>query len=178
MLKKIKKTWGKLTEGWLGYVTYALLGILFAFIVYHSLGYGLHTDMPVVAVYGNSMEHDSSVETDHYQWLEKNLNYSRNQINSWPYSNGLSMGDMPIVRGEDKYKVGDVVVYFAEGQRAPIIHRIIKINDDGTYTIKGDNNPTPDRGTVKKAQIKGKVIFIIPKLGYFKIFVSKIFGVY
>jgi signal peptidase I len=86
---------------------------------------------------------------------------------------------MPIVQGAKEYKVGDIIVFSVKGARAPIIHRVIKINRDGTYQTKGDHNSGQLNYelSVKKDQIHGKVIFIIPKLGYFKVIISKIFGV-
>ncbi|MBU5537206.1 MAG: signal peptidase I [Candidatus Aenigmatarchaeota archaeon] len=166
-----------LTDTWWGNV---LLGFLAAVIFYYViLSTVLGNNTPVVAVVSNSMLHDASVEQDYYQWLEKNYGYNRTYISSWPIPNGFSVGDMPIVKKQDKYQVGDVIVYSVEGIRAPIIHRIIKINDDGTYQTKGDNNSgqLSYEFSIKPEQIKGKVIFIIPKIGYFKVVVNRIFGV-
>jgi len=100
-------------------------------------------------------------------------------VDSWPASNGFSKGDMPVVRGSDDYKVGDVIVYSTPSSRAPIIHRIIKINDDGTYQTKGDNNSfqIEYEKSVNKNQIHGKVIFVIPKLGYVKVGLNKLLGI-
>lgn len=169
----------KLTTGWTGNLFYALLGILFAVIFYYGiLATALSTNTPVVAVVSNSMKHDSSVENDYYKWLE-NRGYTREEVSSWPISGGFVVGDMPIVKGSESYKVGDVIVYSVPGLKSPIIHRIIKINEDGTYQTKGDNNPTqaPYEYNVSKEQINGKVVFIIPKLGYFKVLINKIFGI-
>lgn len=161
----------KLTQGWIGNIFYCLLGVLFAVIFHYGiLRFALATDLPMVAVLSNSMKHDSSVDIYHYQWLEKNLGYNESYIKSWPIAKGFAKGDMPIVKGSDEYKVGDVIVYDA-GQEVPIIHRIIKINEDGTYQTKGDNNPGqyPYELSVSKEQIHGKVVFVIPKLGYVKV---------
>lgn len=153
-------------------------GIFLAFLVHLFLGIIFSTSSPVVAVVSSSMEHDQA-EITHYSWLEKNFGYNRTYIDSWPFSDGFSMGDIPIVRNSNDYKMGDIIVYDA-GQTAPIIHRIIKINPDGTYQTKGDNNLNQNsyEFSVKGGQIRGKVIFIIPKLGYFKIMATKIFGVF
>lgn len=166
-----------LTDTWYGNV---LLGLLAAVIFYYViLANALSTNVPVVAVVSGSMAHDSSIEEKHYRWLEENFDYSRSYIDSWPFKNGFNIGDMPIVRGQKSYQIGDVIVYSVQGINAPIIHRIIKINDDGTYQTKGDNNSgqLSYEFKVKLEQIKGKVIFIIPKVGYFKVFINKLFGV-
>lgn len=161
-------------------LAYAFLGLVLAFLLYKSLGFVLSTDLPVVAVVSSSMEHDSSAQTDHYQWLEDKFGYTESFINSWPIRDGFLVGDMPIVMGSSEYKVGDVIVYSVQDSKAPIIHRIIKINDDGTFQTKGDNNPSqlPYEPTVKLDKIYGKVIFIIPKLGYFKVVITNILGVW
>ena len=173
-----KEKFEKLTEGPLGYVIYAAFGILIAFMLNQGLAYGLNTDLPVVAVISGSMTHDSTTPVVFYQWLEQNLGYNQTYIDSWPIHDGFLIGDLPIIEGATSYNVGDVIVYSISGQNVPIIHRIIRINADGTYTTKGDHNPSllPFEGSVQKSQIHGKVIFIIPKLGYFKVALTRIVG--
>lgn len=166
-----------LTDTWWGNI---LMGFLAAVVFYYViLSTILGNNTPVVAVVSSSMEHDDSLEQDHYQWLVEKLGYEKDYVNSWPVANGFNVGDMPIVKAKDEYKVGDVVVYSVEGINAPIIHRIIKTNDDGTYQTKGDNNSGQlnyEFG-VKMEQINGRVIFIIPKIGYFKVITNRLFGV-
>lgn len=168
----------KLTEGWFGYIFYAILGVIIAFLVNQTLGFALTTDLPVVAVVTSSMQHDDSTEINHYQWLEKKFGYNRSYIDSWSIANGFSVGDMPIVQGSSDYNIGDVIVYSVPGQGVPVIHRIVKINPDGTFQTKGDHNPQqlPFEFNVKKEQIHGKVIVVVPKLGYFKVIVSRLLG--
>lgn len=154
-----------------------ILGFLGAIIFYYViLSFALSTSTPIVAVVSGSMEHDSSLETDHYMWLEENLGYNKTYIDSWPVHNGLDIGDMPIINGEKNYQVGDVIVYSVGGINAPIIHRIIKINDDGTFQTKGDNNGAQNyyEKNVQSSQINGKIIFIIPKVGYFKVLLNQL----
>jgi signal peptidase I len=166
-----------LSETWWGNV---VLGILSAAIFYFLiLRLLLGTDLPMVAVVSNSMKHESTIQTTHYNWLKEKMGYNETYINSWPVKNGFSVGDMPIIRGVEEYKVGDVIVYSVSGSSAPIIHRIIKVNDDGSYQTKGDNNNGQLRYelSVAKQNVHGKVIFIIPKLGYFKVMVNKLLGI-
>ena len=63
---------------------------------------------------------------------------------------------------EDKYEVGDIVVYEQEieGANLLIIHRIIDQYEDGSFQTKGDNNPSEDPWTVNQDQIVGKVVGI------------------
>lgn len=178
LIEKSWEDWKKIEKTWIGDFVYAILGLILAYITYHFiLAYILHTPTPIVAVVSSSMEHINP-EVTYYGWLEKNLGYNRSYIESWPFPNGLNVGDMPIVMGSDEYKVGDIIVYQVDGIPAPIIHRVIKINPDGTFQTKGDNNLTqlPYEKHVPKEKIYGKVIFIIPKIGYVKVLINKIFG--
>lgn len=156
---------------------YIVLGGIFALIANQLLALALSTDLPVVAVVSSSMQHDNADQT-HYTWLESRLGYSREYIDSWSIPTGFFVGDMPIVTGAKEYNVGDVIVYSVSAQKYPIIHRIIKINDDGTYQTKGDNNSVQAQYefSVQPEQIYGKVIFIVPKLGYIKVIISRVFG--
>jgi signal peptidase I len=177
------------SQDWLPYI-YG--GIFLALIVQRLLGLLLSTSMPVVAIVSSSMDHGISSTypcgvmvanyTENFDnWWElckhtyEKFNITKEDFAKFPFRDGLKIGDMPIVQGSDTYKVGDIIVYDA-GQPAPIIHRIVKINEDGTYQTKGDHNPwqNPYEYSVKKEQIYGKVIFVIPKLGYFKVLSSMI----
>jgi hypothetical protein len=160
------------------FIPYILGGAFAALALKTMLGLVLATDYPAVSVLTSSMLHDETTEINHYKWLEENMGYNRSYIDSWPIKNGFDVGDLPIVQGSDEYKVGDVIVYEVPGQKIPVIHRIIKINEDGTYMTKGDHNSglLPFETSVKKEQVKGRVIFIIPKIGYFKVIFHWLFG--
>lgn len=175
---KAKSSWENLTEGWVGAIFYVFLGVGLALAARQMLVFGLSTSTPVVAVVSPSMQHDNAQQT-HYQWLEQRLDYDESYVKSWPVPTGFLIGDMPVVQGVNEYAVGDIIVYSVPGQNFPIIHRIIKINEDGTYQTKGDNNfhQLPYEFSVSKEQIHGKVIFIIPKLGYFKVIITKALGI-
>lgn len=177
--KKSKSIYKKLTDGWFGYVFYALVGIAIAFLLNQTLAVALSTDLPVVAVVSGSMTHDSSTPIVYYKWLEDNMGYGQAYIDSWPVKDGFLIGDLPIIQGHTDYKIGDVIVYSVPGQSVPVIHRIIKINADGSYMTKGDHNGglLPFENSVKPEQVHGNVIFIVPKLGYFKVIISKTLGV-
>lgn len=61
---------------------------------------------------------------------------------------------------------GDII-QFKRGSMY-IFHRIIDIVEDGggkKYKTKGDNNPVPDTELVNAEDIKGKVIYTLPKIG-------------
>lgn len=164
-----------LTDTWWGNI---FLGFLAAVIFYYLiLSFILSSSTPVVAVVSSSMEHRNP-EVTHYKWLGDNLGYNKSYVDSWPIKNGFSVGDMPVIKGGKSYEIGDVIVYSVSGISTPIIHRIITVNDDGTYQTKGDNNlgQLAYEHSVKSEQVNGKVIFIIPKVGYFKVLLNRLLG--
>lgn len=81
---------------------------------------------------------------------------------------------------DDKYNVGDIITFNSSDVRyngLTVTHRIVdkqatNINSS-IYTTKGDNNPVIDPTAVKTDAIYGKVLFKIPRLGYFQNFISK-----
>jgi signal peptidase I len=180
--KSLKQKFNRLTEGPFGYVVYAFLGVVIAFLLNQALAFALDTDLPVVAVVSGSMVHDSSTAIVHYKWLQDNLGYNKSYVDSWSVKDGFNIGDLPIIEGAKSYSVGDVIVYTVPGQKVPIIHRIIKINSDASFTTKGDHNDrsiqfagTPySEYSIQPSWVHGKVIFIIPKLGYFKVVLTDI----
>ncbi len=78
----------------------------------------------------------------------------------------IEVGDLIITRSvnPDTLKVGDVITFMENGRTA-VTHRIIKINDDGTFITKGDANNAEDQLPVEKENVIGKFWFRIPKMG-------------
>lgn len=74
----------------------------------------------------------------------------------------------------EKLEVGDVITFIAPDSRfggISITHRIIeKMYDESigsyTYRTQGDNNNIADAALVPNANVLGKVILKLPKLGY------------
>ncbi|MBL7206845.1 MAG: signal peptidase I [Candidatus Aenigmarchaeota archaeon] len=124
-------------------ILYIVFGIALAFGVNQGLGFVLSTDMPIVAVESYSM-----VPT-------------------------FYKGDILVLQGvpPKDLKVGDIIVFSTKEQPAPIVHRIVEINDDGTFQTKGDANSQQlsFEKSIKGGQVHGKEILIIPYLGWVKI---------
>lgn len=171
-------------------VFYIVLGIVCAIILNKGAGYILHTDLPIVAVMTGSMVHDATTPYNHYQFLENNFNYTKEQIDKWPIKNGFRPGDVLLIKGvlQNELKVGDVIVYTYEGQPVPIIHRIVYIDDKGYHYTKGDHNQVMDpdcnlfnntpEWCWKRTSIKGRAILWIPFLGIPKLILQNIiFGI-
>ena len=85
----------------------------------------------------------------------------------------MDVGDLAIVVSADpsKIQVGDIIQYWQEGEMT--LHRVVEITGEGgtrLFVTKGDDNPIPDTDPVFPAQIRGKLIFTIPKLGWIPIY--------
>ena len=89
----------------------------------------------------------------------------------------IEVGDMIVTRSADPktLEVGDVITFMEEGTTA-VTHRIIGINEDGSFITKGDANNTEDRIPVQHEQIIGKFMFRIPKLGDIAMFAQTPLG--
>jgi len=125
-------------------IIYIIAGILIAFFINTGLGLILSTPMPIVAV-----ESESMVPT-------------------------LNVGDILILQGtaKDELNISDIIVFLRRDViSTPIVHRLIKINNDETFQTKGDANKAQHswEKNIIYEQIQGKVIFIIPYLGLIKI---------
>lgn len=75
----------------------------------------------------------------------------------------LSVDDMIIVKSQEDYQTGDVVVY--QSGSTLVVHRIIAM-EDGMVTTQGDANNAPD-APVELASVKGKVVGQIKNVGSF-----------
>jgi len=81
----------------------------------------------------------------------------------------LRLGDMVIASKvtPDTIEEGDIIV-FRQGEMM-VIHRVIDIEESGEsrqFITKGDANDNPDSDLVSPAQVKGKVMFAVPKVGW------------
>ncbi|HEV7184850.1 MAG TPA: signal peptidase I [Leifsonia sp.] len=85
----------------------------------------------------------------------------------------LPPGTFVVVERENAadLRVGDVITYqLASGKPAVVTHRIVqvRVNTDNsrTFITRGDNNAVADPDAVRTAQIKGKVWYAIPFVGW------------
>ena len=160
-------------------VNVVLAFILVKFVLYPGLGFLLGTSLPVVAVVSGSMEHDGNFND---WWTEQEKYYTplaitKEKFLNYPLHNGFNKGDLIILTGPKTLKEGDVIV-FKGAPSDPIIHRLVKINSDGTYQTKGDHNTASryDEVNIREEHLLGKAVFRIPYLGLFKLGFVKLLG--
>lgn len=88
----------------------------------------------------------------------------------------MEVGDIAIVISVDPaaIKPGEVIQYWQEGKMT--LHRVVETSQterEKQFITKGDANNAPDPDPVFPNQIRGKLIFTIPKLGWISIYLKK-----
>ncbi len=124
-------------------VFYIIVGVVLALGINQGLAFGLSTDMPIVAVESNSMVPE------------------------------FYKGDMLMLQGagQEQLSIGDIIVFDPPAGGTPVVHRVVEINSDGTFQTKGDANSGQlfYEKSIDHSQVHGRVIMIIPFLGWIKI---------
>lgn len=89
-------------------------------------------------------------------------------------SPAIEAGDIILTKAVDfkDLKEGDIIT-FRVGYRTLITHRIVRVNNNGSFVTKGDANNTEDIDLkIDKTNIIGKYFFKIPKGGYILRFIQ------
>jgi signal peptidase len=97
-------------------------------------------------------------------------------VASGSMSPALEVGDMSIVisTNPSNIQVGDVIQYW-QGEEMNL-HRVVQIQETESgveFITKGDANNVPDTIPVTADQIRGKLIFTIPKVGWVSIAIKE-----
>jgi signal peptidase len=92
----------------------------------------------------------------------------------------LPVGSVAFVRPDNSYSPGDIITFNLNGKaNGDITHRIVfrkypeGLGGEPVYLTGGDANEELDQWEVQASQIKGKVLFTLPCLGYAVDFVKK-----
>jgi len=92
-------------------------------------------------------------------------------------SPSIEVGDVAILEkvAPEELRVGDVIQFWNGEQM--MIHRIYGIlgTDSLTFITKGDANNAPDINPVYPSQIRGRVLFTIPMIGWASIYIKETF---
>lgn len=90
----------------------------------------------------------------------------------------IMIGDIVVTHQQPQYYKNEVVTFLNKDQRI-VTHRIIDVltQDNQTkFITKGDANRSEDEDQITPEQIIGKVVFVIPKLGFFVAFAKSLPG--
>lgn len=161
-----------------------VFAVIAALIIYNAASLLFETHVPVTAVVSTSMEHPTQFSE---WWATKEreyaaLNISKKDFLSYPYGEGMYVGDMVLVVNATVMK-GDVIVYhpdagcFANVRTSDtIIHRVVSTEP---LLTKGDNNAAPDVKNGKSCivSVEGKAVIGAPLLGYPRLLLFRIAGI-
>lgn len=76
----------------------------------------------------------------------------------------IGTGSLAFIDTSDREIFKGDVISFNAGDLL-VTHRVIEVTESG-YRTKGDNNEAADVGTVKDADVEGKILFSIPGAGF------------
>ncbi len=88
-------------------------------------------------------------------------------VSSGSMAPALDVGDLVVVEpfhGQRLHEGSVVVFDDGEGDRS-IIHRVVDVHRDGTFTTRGDANAAADSTPLERARIEASGRFLLPRLG-------------
>ena len=87
----------------------------------------------------------------------------------------IKVGDLAIVKNMDSWEIamGDIITFYMEGKF--VTHRVIEVLPNG-FVTQGDANNAPDMEPVYSSDMIGKVIFVVPYVGYVMHFACTFWG--
>ena len=163
-------------------VNILLAFIIVKFLIYPGLGLALQTNLPVVAVVSSSMEHQGDFDefwARQGQWYEDN-DINKEEFSNFKMKNGFNKGDIIFLFGAKEVNIGDIIV-FNGNSKNPIIHRVVKINEN-SFQTKGDNNPDSysqlGETNINPSNVVGKAFLRVPYLGWVKIGFTELFNIF
>ncbi len=179
-LRKVRKffkwLWhGKSISSYIAFIVVAYFLLKFVAFPLFLLTFGLND---VVAVLSGSMIHNAgTIELTFNEWLEF-YDFNESDYHSWPFSNGLNIGDVITVHSGE-LNVGDVVVYYYG--KNMIIHRVVNktvIDGESYLTTKGDANPKSlaFEVNIPVERIVGKAGLSVPLLGWPRVLMYYLIG--
>jgi signal peptidase I len=105
-----------------------------------------------------------------------NFNVFTNTSNSM--SPIINNGSLSVVKAQpaNSYEVGDVITFYQADLQKEVTHRIYRLGGN-MYVTKGDYNEAIDAQPVNPRLVIGRVIMVIPFLGYWATFIKSQIGV-
>lgn len=83
----------------------------------------------------------------------------------------MEVGDIAILLKTpvEEIRIGDIIQYVTED--GMVVHRVVAIRD-GRFVTKGDACGASDPKPIHPSQIRGKLIFIVPKIGWASLYLK------
>ena len=104
--------------------------------------------------------------------------YKSYLVQSGSMEPAIMTGDIIVIRKQGSYAKNDVITFTAE-EKGIVTHRVVNILEEKNTTFfntKGDANRTDDSGNTSIEHVIGKVVFVVPKLGFFVGFAQSLPG--
>lgn len=178
-MKKLKKYLRKFWKFYWKDNTIAsyLFFIIFTFVMFKFVlfpGFLLITGLSdVVAIMTNSMEHSDFEDYYFYDYYQ-GMNYTLEEVENFPYSNGLYVGDVILAKKTNDYQVGDVIVFTSDYYPNKLVHRVAGVNP---IITKGDNNPASYDFDTHVREVIGEVVLRIPLIGIPRYWMYELLGI-
>ena len=167
-------------KGWL--ISLIFIFVIIKFIFFPLLNLVTGTALPLAIVESCSMHHKGNVFSDFDRWWEAHegiyneFEIDKETFENSKFKNGFTKGDILfIVRAKpEKLEIGDTIIFNA-GQRNPIIHRIVEIQENNgkrTFSTLGDNNQgqLSIEKNISEDQLVGRAVLrLAPGLGWGKL---------
>lgn len=77
----------------------------------------------------------------------------------------LNPNDFIITKEQENYKIGDIVTFISKDTKKVTTHRVVQITENGFITRGDYEFVAGDDKEITKADIIGKVVFVLPKAG-------------
>ena len=183
------RIWNREKIDWKREIKEYLEAIIVAIIIYFAFKYilvfALGANPPFAVVVSGSMHHSEEFDS----WWQYNAEeYARHGIDeemftTFPSKNGFSRGDIVIIKRDESIEVGDIIVFKVPSMSVPIVHRVVRISEEEQryYLTKGDANGFVDtyywgKDGTPEDEVIGRVVLVIPKLGYPSIWLKQLLG--
>jgi len=104
--------------------------------------------------------------------------YKSYLVQSGSMEPSIMIGDIVLIHQQPQYLINDVITFVGSDERI-VTHRIIsrsEKNDSLFFVTKGDANRSEDNDTITPDRVIGKVILVVPKLGYLVAFCKSLPG--
>lgn len=88
-------------------------------------------------------------------------------VSSGSMAPALDVGDLVVVEPfhDQRLHEGSVVVFDDEASGRSVIHRVVDVHDDGTFTTRGDANASADSAPLDRQRIEATGRFLLPRMG-------------
>ena len=102
-------------------------------------------------------------------WVRKNISWHTYVVQSGSMEPSIRTGDVVFIQKKPSYSETETIT-FKDSTKRTITHRIVSVNTDSDgqeyYQTKGDANQAQDSEVIGYKQVVGKVVWVVPKLGY------------